>query len=272
MSLIKKFNIIFLIIFGFIMTGCSGQSIQKMEEQKGSLYDLNSPDVSNLKLITIDGTTLDLENIEGEFVRKQGSAVVLINEKNGNSSKNVKYEVPIKDLTSFVTYIPEGNSLNGSFGIIGIPESSGDMVEGNYTYLGTSRIFINDGTALYDLTGNSKIQIDFNGLEGLLVGELTSLSGKMSMLNLSCRDCPISNAVDIIFPSGSICNGNRICLNEIELKNGVITNNLTNQYRMESDGTFFGPNSVEIGGVFSIDDTDTGSIEIRGAFLGKNGN
>ena len=41
---------------------------------------------------------------------------------------------------------------------------------------------------------------------------------------------------------------------------------------MESDGTFFGPNSVEIGGVFSIDDTDTGSIEIRGAFLGKNGN
>ncbi len=71
MSLIKKFNIIFLIIFGLIITGCSGQSIQKMEEQKGSLYDLNSLDVSNLKLITIDGTTLDLENIEGEFVRNQ---------------------------------------------------------------------------------------------------------------------------------------------------------------------------------------------------------
>ena len=171
-----------------------------------------------------------------------------------------------------MTIIPEGNSLNGSFGIIGIPESSGDLIEGNYTYLGTSRIFINDGTALYDLTGNSKIQIDFNGLEGELVGELTSLSGKMSMLNLSCRDCPISNAVDIIFPSGSICNGNRICLNKIELKNGIITNTLTNQYQMESDGTFFGPNSVEIGGVFSVDDTDTGSIEIRGAFLGKNGN
>ena len=254
------------------MTGCSGQSIQKMEEQKGSLYDLNSLDVSNLKLITIDGTTLDLENIEGEFVRKQGSAVVIINEKDGAPSKNVENGIPIKDLTSFVTYIPEGNSLNGSFGIIGIPESSGDIVEGNYTYLGTSRIFINDGTALYDLTGNSKIQIDFNGLEGELVGELTSLSGKMSMLNLSCRDCPISNAVDIIFPSGSICNGNRICLNKIELKNGIITNTLTNQYRMESDGTFFGPNSVEIGGVFSIDDTDTGSIEIRGVFLGKTGN
>ena len=136
-----------------------------MEEQKGSLYDLNSPDVSNLKLITIDGTTLDLENIEGEFVRKQGSAVVIINEKNGASSKNVRMEFH-QGLTSFVTYIPEGNSLNGSFGIIGIPESSGDIVEGNYTYLGTSRIFINDGTALYDLTGNSKIQIDFNGQKG----------------------------------------------------------------------------------------------------------
>ena len=196
--------------------------------------------------------------------------MVVINEKDDAPSKNVENGIPI-DLTSFVTYIPEGNTLNGSFGIIGIPESSGDIVEGNYTYLGTSRIFINDGTALYDLTGNSKIQIDFNGLEGELVGELTSLSGKMSMLNLSCRDCPISNAVDIIFPSGSICNGNRICLNKIELKNGIITNTLTNQYRMKSDGTF-GPNSVEIGGVFSVDDTDTGSIEIRGAFLGKNGN
>ena len=47
---------------------------------------------------------------------------------------------------------------------------------------------------------------------------------------------------------------------------------MTNEYQMESDGTFFGPDSVEIGGVFSIDDTDTGSIEIRGAFLGKTGN
>ena len=272
MSLIKRFSIVVLVVFGFILTGCGGQSTLTIEEQKGSLYDLNSLDVSNLKLITIDGTTLDLENIEGEFVRKQGSAVVIINEKNGVSSKNVENGIPVKDLTSYVTIIPEGNSLNGSFGIIGIPESSGDIVEGNYTYLGTSRIFINDGTALYDLTGNSKIQIDFNGTEGVLVGELTSLSGKMSMLNLSCRDCSISNVVDVIFPSGSICNGNRICLNKIELKNGIITNTLTNQYRMKSDGTFFGPNSVEIGGVFSVDDTDTGSIEIRGAFLGKNGN
>ena len=272
MSLIREFNIIFLIIFGFIITGCVGQSILNTEEPKGSLYDLNSLDVSNLELITIDGNNLDLEKIEGELIRNQGSAMVTINERNGASPKKVEYEIPIKNLTSFVTFIPEGNSLNDSFGIIGIPESSGDIVKGNYTYLGTSRIFINDGTALYDLTGNSKIEIDFNGLEGVLVGELTSLSGKMSMLNLSCRDCPISNAVDIIFPSGSICNGNRICLNEIELKNGIITNTLTNDYRMESDGTFFGLNSVEIGGVFSIDDTDNGSIEIRGAFLGKNGN
>jgi len=269
-SLIKEFNIIFFIIFVFILTGCGGQSIRNLEEPEGSLYDLNSLDVSNLKLITIDGTTLDLVKIDGELIRHQGSAIVTINEKNGASSKNVENGIPVKDLTSYVTIIPEGNSLNGSFGIIGIPESSGDLIEGNYTYLGTSRIFINDGTALYDLTGNSKIQIDFNGTEGVLVGELTSLSGKFSMLNLSCRDCPISNAVDIIFPSGSICSGNRICLNKIELKNGIITNTLTNEYRMESDGTFFGPNSVEIGGVFSIDDTDNGSIEIRGAFSGKN--
>ena len=268
----KGFNIVFLVISGFILTGCAGQSIQTIEEQKGSLYDLNSLDTSDLELITIDGSTLDLEKIEGEFVRNQGSATVSITENSGASGKNVENVIPSKDLTSFVSIIPEGNSLNGSFGIIGIPESSGDILAGNYSYLGTSRIFINDGTALYDLTGNSRIQIDFDGPDGVVVGELTTLSGKMSMLNLSCRNCPISNAVEIIFTSGSICNGNRICLNKVELKNAIIANSLTKDYQMESDGSFFGPDLVEIGGVFSVDDTDTGVVEIRGAFLGKNGN
>ena len=54
--------------------------------------------------------------------------MVVINETDDAPSKNVENGIPIKDLTSFVTYIPEGNALNGSFGIIGIPESSGDIV------------------------------------------------------------------------------------------------------------------------------------------------
>ena len=31
----------------------------------------------------------------------------------------------------------------------------------------------------------------------------------------------------------------------------------------------FGPEGSEIGGVFSVSDTDVGTIEIRGAFVGK---
>ena len=112
MSLIKRFSVVVLVVFGFILTGCGGKSIQNLEEQKGSLYDLNSLDVSNLKLITIDGTTLDLVKIEGELVRHQGSAIVTINEKNGASSKNVENGIPVKDLTSYVTIIPEGSSIN----------------------------------------------------------------------------------------------------------------------------------------------------------------
>ena len=41
-------------------------------------------------------------------------------------------------------------------------------------------------------------------------------------MNLSCRDCPASNILDIVFPNGKICNNNRVCFNEIELINSKL--------------------------------------------------
>ena len=102
----------------------------------------------------------------------------------------------------------------------------------------------------------------------MITGEIKSLSGNKSLLDLSCRDCPATEIVDIIFPSGQICN-DRICFNKIELKNSKLDNILTNNYILESDGSFFGPEGSEFGNIFSVNDTNTGSFEIRGATVGS---
>ena len=140
---------------------------------------------------------------------------------------------------------------------------------GKHIYKGNGEVFINDGNALYGLKGNSQIIFDYDGNNTMITGEIKSLNGNKSLLDLSCRNCPATEIVEILFPSGQICNNNRICFSEIELKNSKLDNILTNDYTLESDGSFFGPEGSEFGNVFSVNDTDSGSIEIRGAIVGS---
>ena len=95
------------------------------------------------------------------------------------------------------------------------------------------------------------------------------MSGKKSLLNLSCRDCVAENVVDIIFQSGSVCKTNRICFDNIELRNNNLKTNLSKNYILNSEAVFFGPDGNEMGSIFSVQDTDTGTIEIRGATVGS---
>ncbi len=259
----------YIIIILLQLSGCGGVVSSLHEIEEGSLYDLTSLETSSLELITIDGSTLKLTKVDGSFVRNQGSASVVLPDEATGTNKEISNAIPSKNMTSFVTIIPEGNSLDGSFGLIGLPNSSDAPPIGNFNYFGNAEIFINDGNALYGLTGSSSITFEFDGTNSKIDGEITSLTGKKSLLDLSCRDCPASSVVDIIFPSGSICNGNRICLNTIELRNSSLDASLTNNHELNSNGTFFGPNSSELGAVFSVNDTESGSIEIRGAFSGK---
>ena len=124
----------------------------------------------------------------------------------------------IKNLTDYVTIIPEGNPINGSFGILGLTNelSKFSLPTGKHIYNGNAEVFINDGSALYGLKGNSQIIFyDYDGSNTIITGEIKSLNGNKSFLDLSCRDCPATQIVDIIFPSGQICNNNRICFSEI---------------------------------------------------------
>ena len=264
---IRCFKLYIIIIF-LQLSGCGGVVSSLHEIEQDSLYDLTSSKTSSLELITVNGTTLQVTKIDGMFVRNNGSASITLNNSPGFNTE-VANAVPSRNMTSYVTIIPEGNSLDGSFGIIGLPDVSETIPVGNFSYSGNAEIFINDGNALYGLTGNSNILFEFDGLDSKITGEVTSLSGKKSFLDLSCRDCPASAVVDIVFPSGSLCNGNRICFNSIELRNNNLDVNLSNGYKLDSDGALFGPNASELGTVFSINDTGSGSIEIRGATVGK---
>ena len=258
-----------LAILYLVLAGCGGGFSSIDDVIEGSLYDLNSSEMSNLELITVDGSTLQLSKISGNFVRNEGSATLVVPNESGGGERAIANAVPNKKTTSFVTIVPEGNAINGNFGLLGIPYSSATPPTGNYSYIGNAEIFINDGNALYGLSGNSNITFEFDGVNSKITGEVTSLTGTKSFLDLSCRDCPASSVVDIVFPSGSLCNGNRICIEKIDLRNSTLDAPLTSGHILSSDGTFFGTGSNELGAVFSVNDTASGSIEIRGALVGK---
>ena len=259
----KKF--LFVTLY-FTLLSCGG-SIEKVEDY--SLYDLTSPDSSNLELITVDGNTLSLSKASGLYVRDQGAASVVLSGTENSTNEIIQVDIPDKKITSFVTIIPEGNLINQAFGVLGLRDVSDPFPMGSFTYLGNAEVFINDGVALYGLNGSSTINLDYDGSDSKITGEITSLSGQKSVLDLSCRDCPVTQVVDIVIPSGSVCDNGRICLNQINLINSQLASELTSNYNLESDGALFGPEGSEIGGVFSVSDTDVGTIEIRGAFVGK---
>ena len=254
-------RLIFLFLFCFFISSCGG-SISNDQIKKMSLFDFTSNEDSPLELITVDGTTLKLTSVSGNLVRDGISNTIVIDE---NKYEQIQLS---KNLTSYVTIIPEGNQINGSFGLIGLKNEQFSLPTGKHIYIGNAEVFINDGNALYGLKGNSQIIFEYDGTNSMITGEIKSLNGNKSLLDLSCRDCPATEIVDIIFPSGQICNSNKICFSEIELKNSKLDNKLTNNHTLVSDGSFFGPEGSEFGNVFSVNDTDSGSIEIRGAVVG----
>ena len=66
------------------------------------------------------------------FVRNNASASITLIYLPGFNTE-VANAVPSRNMTSYVTIIPEGNSLDGSFGIIGLPDVSETIPVGNFS-------------------------------------------------------------------------------------------------------------------------------------------
>ena len=140
MKILKIFIITFLV-------GCAGSSSNNFKEN--SLYDTNSTKVSELKLIMVDGKTLDIKTDAGSFSRINGQTVI----KLSSSEETITFieSQNKKSKTSYVTIVPEGNLYGGSFGLLGIDPQNKRLSNGEYIYNGNAEVFINDGNALYGL-------------------------------------------------------------------------------------------------------------------------
>jgi len=259
----RNSSIFFMVLCILSLINCAGSASKKEKIEKLSLYDSVSSENSKIELVTVDGSTFAISNKLGLLERNGNSISIIINENKLTDT------IPNNYKTNYVTIIPEGNPFNSSFGVLGTTNDDYIIPSGKHIYNGNAQVFINDGNALYGLNGNSSLVLDFNESKSVLTGEITSLSGKKSLLNLSCRDCVAENVVDIIFLSGSVCKTNRICFDNIELRNNNLKTNLSKNYILNSEAVFFGPDGNEMGSIFSVQDTDTGTIEIRGATVGS---
>ena len=153
-ELFKKIKILKFIII-ILLVGCAGSSSNSYKEN--SLYDTNSTKISELKLIMVDGKTLNIKTDAGSFSRINGQTVIKLNSSEDTvafiESQNKKLK------TSYVTIVPEGNLYGGSFGLLGIDPQNSRLSDGEYIYNGNAEVFINDGNALYGLSGDSKVPI-----------------------------------------------------------------------------------------------------------------
>ena len=103
-ELFKKINILNFFIITFLV-GCAGSSSNNYEEN--SLYDTNSTKISELKLIMVDGKTLNIKTDAGSFSRINGQTVIKL-----DSSEEIVAFIETqnkKSKTSYVTIVPEGN-------------------------------------------------------------------------------------------------------------------------------------------------------------------
>ena len=80
-----------------LLVGCAGSSSNNYEEN--SLYDTNSTKISELKLIMVDGKTLNIKTDAGSFSRINGQTVIKLDSSEETlafiDSQNKKTQKPV---------------------------------------------------------------------------------------------------------------------------------------------------------------------------------
>lgn len=154
-----------------------------------------------------------------------------------------------------------GQTINGVVGVSTLVE---DMPgSGLATYSGDTKLTARIGADLYELRGTAEILANFgtnatvdttlDGLSGRRITGLSTGSAVSDVGTITIRDAIVTSSR---FAGGaSSSTGDTLALS------GVQTTSVS--------GQFFGPNAVEAGGVFVIDDTASGGVLIQGDFLGS---
>lgn len=150
------------------------------------------------------------------------------------------------------------------FGVVGIPTQILDLPDsGSASYAGTSVLTIQDGIALYELSGDSTVEASFaagtvttvlDSLDGTVLEGFGGAVGVTDIGAITMAD----SAMD-----GAGFNGGKFTISS------DVLSNLSENAETELTGAFFGPEAGETGGVFVVDDSSEGNLIIFGDFIAK---
>ena len=155
------------------------------------------------------------------------------------------------------------------FGIVGIPTDASQLPRsGTASYTGTNstELQIIDGSAVFDLLGDTDVSVEFSAPQKLSV-TLSNLDGTRA--NGLTPTGSVSNVAVVSINDATIANG-RFSGGTAEFSSTQISAALSGAEIVSSSGAFFGPSGEELGGVLLIDDTSgSGSLLIQGSFTAK---
>lgn len=197
-----------------------------------------------------DQDTLSLGDLSGD-INSDRSEVAL------DGGGQILLTTGENEYSRFFDATPSGD--NRTIGIVGI-SATNMPTSGDVTYSGTSMLTIQDGVNIYDLTGTSNVQANFDS--GLVTSTIDDLSGTQQIGPTGSVD--VNDVATITF-SGSEIDGTTFSGGTAEMTSDTITA-LSDSAQSSLNGAFFGPDAVETGGAFVINDADDGAT-ILGTFI-----
>ena len=153
---------------------------------------------------------------------------------------------------SFAARFTLESSEVSTLGIAGIATAAADLPTGTAVYEGDTILTAQSGTDLFELTGTANLTADFGANTPSVTTVLSDLSGiQQPILD---DEINVADAGSLTI-NGSGIDGAAFTGGSAELTSDVLA--LSGDETLSLDGSFYGPDGSEAGGVFIIDDGDT---------------
>lgn len=232
--------------------------------------DLSSKATTTLTGVAVDSSARTATTLSGTLNRSADTATV------GTADGSINANRTLITLTSGGTIAldPAGNTYsarydaqptvgNRTFGVVGEATATRDMpMSGTATFNGASKVTIQDGVNLYDLTGDSKVDVNFQS--GNVDTTISNLNGTVQG---GFGPAAAANNVTTLTLNGASVSGNTFSGGRAAITGGTLTP-LSGSETTANEGVFYGPLAAETGGGFVVNDARSSKV-IIGDFIAK---
>ena len=168
------------------------------------------------------------------------------------------------DTAFAVTFEAVPVGADRTIGVVGVATPAAEMPgTGAVTYTGTSQVTLQDGTSLFELTGDASVVARFG--EGTVATTVSGLSGTQT--TGLAAPVAVTDVATIGF-TGSTISGTTFSGGTPTVTSGSVAG-LSGAEASSLDGAFYGPGATEVGAVFVIDDSASGSLTGFGVVLAQ---